>query len=476
MGSERVLSHFHKLLTIPHPSYHEEKIADYLAQFGQQRGLTVLRDPYHNVILKKTGSPGAPSVVLQAHSDMVWVSDQDVPEGAELPRGVHVEDGKMRTSGTSLGADDGIGVALMLAILEEDDPQLPSIEAVFTANEEETMEGAMMLQPSYLRGKYLINLDSEEEGVLTIGAAGGISCVCTLPIRKRPASFSHGILLQISGGKGGHSGLEIQEKRENAIKLLVRILRSLPQADWELVKLEGGSRSNAIPTQGSAWLNTSHPQEIQQAVAEFVARHCHEWNDEEPELTIQALVTAAGETAYESEDAERVFLLLENLPHGVSSQTSEFVCSSVNLALLWETENEISAELSLRSSFASWYHDEAKRIARLTHFLEGSTMEKDEYAAWQYQKDSHLLQVMQDAYRQLFGTEAACENVHAGVECGIIMEQCPSIQEAISIGPTILGAHTTQEELDVASVDKVYRLLVETLRKLNSFQEELCDE
>ena len=146
------------------------------------------------------------------------------------------------------------------------------------------------------------------------------------------------------------------------------------------------------------------------------------------------------------------------------------------MALLWETGNEISAELSLRSSFASWYHDEAKRIARLTHFLEGSTIEKDEYAAWQYQKDSYLLQVMQDAYRQLFGTEAACENVHAGVECGIIMEQCPSIQEAISIGPTILGAHTTQEELDVESVDKVYRLLVETLRKLNSFQEELCDE
>lgn len=476
MGSEQVLSHFHKLLTIPHPSYHEEKIADYLAQFGQQRGLTVLRDPYHNVILKKAGSPGAPTVVLQAHSDMVWVSDQDVPEGAELPRGVHVEDGRMRTSGTSLGADDGIGVALMLAILEEDDPQLPSIEAVFTANEEETMEGAMMLQPSYLRGKYLINLDSEEEGVLTIGAAGGISCVCTLPIRKRPASFSHGILLQIRGGKGGHSGLEIQEKRENAIKLLARILRSLPQVDWELVKLEGGSRSNAIPTQGSAWLNTSHPQGVQQAVTEFVAQHCHEWNDEEPDLTIQALVTAAGETVYESEDAERVFLLLENLPHGVSSQTSEFVCSSVNLALLRETENEISAELSLRSSFASWYHDEAKRIARLTRFLEGSTMEKDEYAAWQYQKDSHLLQVMQDAYRKLFGTEAACENVHAGVECGIIMEQCPSIREAISIGPTILGAHTTQEELDVDSVDKVYRLLVETLRKLNSFQEELCDE
>ena len=476
MGSETVLSHFQELLNIPHPSYHEEKIADYLAQFGQQRGLTVLRDPYHNVILKKAGRPGAPCVVLQAHSDMVWVSDQAVAPGEELPRGVHVEGGRMRATGTSLGADDGIGVAMMLAVLEEHDPQLPPIEAVFTANEEETMEGAMMLQPSYLNGQYLINLDSEEEGVLTIGAAGGISCVCTLPIRKRASSFPHGILLQISGGKGGHSGLEIQEKRENAIKLLIRLLRSLPQADWELVKLEGGSRSNAIPTQGSAWLNTSHPQQIQQAVAEFVAQHCHEWNDEEPELAIQALASPAGETAYESEDAERVFLLLENLPHGVSSQTSEFVCSSVNLALLWETENEISAELSLRSSFASWYHDEVKRIARLTHFLEGSTMEKDEYAAWQYQTDSHLLRVMQDAYRQLFGTEAACENVHAGVECGIIMEQCPSIREAISIGPTILGAHTTQEELDVESVDKVYRLLVETLRKLNSFREELCNE
>ena len=476
MGSEKVLSYFHELLTIPRPSYHEERIADYLAQFGQQRGLTVLRDPYHNVILKKAGRPGASSVVLQAHSDMVWASEQAVPKGTERPRGIHIEDGWMRASGTSLGADDGIGVAMILAILEENDSKLPPIEAVFTANEEETMEGAMMLQPSYLSGKYLINLDSEEEGVLTIGAAGGISCVCTLPIRKRPSSFPHGILLQISNGKGGHSGLEIQEKRENAIKLLVRILRSLPQADWELVRLEGGSRSNAIPTQSSAWINTGNPQQIQQAVSEFVSRHCHEWNDEEPDLTIQTLAIAAGEAAYESEDAERIFLLLENLPHGVSSQTPDFVCSSVNLALLRETENEISAELSLRSSFASWYHDEVKRIGRLTHFLEGSTIEKDEYAAWQYQKGSHLLQVMKKAYRQLFGTDAACENVHAGVECGIIMEQCPSIREAISIGPTVLGAHTTQEKLNVESVDKVYRLLVETLRKLNSYREELCDE
>ena len=477
MGSEQVLSYFHEILKIPRPSYREGAIADYLEQFGRQRGLSVIRDPCNNVIIKKAGSSRVRPVVLQAHSDMVWVSDCAVPEGEEFPRGVHVENGMLRAEGTSLGADDGIGAAMMLAVLEEEDPQFPPVEAVFTANEEETMEGAMTLRPSYLSGEYLINLDSEEEGVLTIGAAGGISCVCTLPMGKRPSSLSHGMRLQISGGRGGHSGLEIQEKRENAIQLLVRILRNLPQSGWELVKLEGGSRSNAIPAQASALLNTSQPESVQQAVAEFIARHCHEWKDEEPGLEIQAIPAAPSEAAYAPEDTERICLLLENLPHGVSRQTPEFVCSSVNLAMLWEGEHEISAELSLRSSFASWYHDEAKRIARLTRFLGGSVIEKDEYAAWQYQKDSHLLQVMRDAYRQLFGKEAACENVHAGVECGIIMERCPSIREAISIGPTIHGAHTTGEELDIASVDRVYRLLCETLRKLNSSsKEEPCDE
>lgn len=468
MENQRVLSYFDEILKIPRPSYHEAAIADYLERFGTQRWLSVMRDSCNNVILKKVGNIQRPAVVLQSHSDMVWVTEQPVPPGNEIPNEVYIEDGIMRTKGTTLGADDGIGIAMILAILDEDDPDFPPIEAVFTANEEETMEGAMALQPSCLEGTCLINLDSEEEGVLTIGAAGGISSECIFPIHKRSSAFQHAVRIQVTGGKGGHSGLEIREKRENAIQLLVRVLRSLPQTGWELAKIEGGERSNAIPIDAAACINTDRPQDIRQAVAAFTAQRCSEWRNDEPELNIRVEAVSSAEQVYEAENAECICLLLENLPHGPRSQTKEFVCSSVNLALLWETEEELHVELSLRSSFASWYHDEVERIAHFTRFLGGSTIAKDEYAAWQYQVDSHLLSATQETYRQLFGKEALCENVHAGVECGIIMEQCPSIREAISFGPTIRNAHTIREELDVDSVGTVYCLLRETLHRLNS--------
>lgn len=219
--------------------------------------------------------------------------------------------------------------------------------------------------------------------------------------------------------------------------------------------------------------NIRSPAVIQQAVAAFTAQRYSEWRDDEPELTIRAETVSAAEQAYEAESSEHICLLLENLPHGPRSQTKEFVCSSVNLALLWETDGELHVELSLRSSFASWYHDEVERIARFARFLGGHAIKKDEYAAWQYQVDSRLLSTTQETYRQLFGKEAICENIHAGVECGIIMEQCSSIREAISFGPTIRSAHTIREELDIDSVGKVYRLLRETLHRLNSLQEEM---
>ena len=308
MENQRILSYFDEILKIPRPSYHEAAIADYLERFGTQRGLSVMRDSCNNVILKKDGNLRSPTVVLQAHSDMVWAAEQPAPPGNEIPNKVYIEDGIMRAKGTTLGADDGIGVAMILAILDEDDPDLPPIEAVFTANEEETMEGAMALRPSCLDGTYLINLDSEIEGVLTIGAAGGISSECVLPICKSPSPVQHTVQSQVTGGKGGHSGLEIREKRENAIHLLVRVLRSLPRTGWELAGIRGGERSNAIPVGAVAHLNTDCPQDIRQAVANFTTQHHSEWRDDEPELTIRAEIASRMEQVYEAESAEQIFL------------------------------------------------------------------------------------------------------------------------------------------------------------------------
>ena len=472
MTCENVLKYFYEISKIPRPSYFEKDIADYLCKKGHEFGLEVFRDNENNVILKKNVlEKPTGGLILQAHTDMVWMTDFEDDLEIKIPQDISIENGIMTANKTTLGADNGIGIALILALLEDNLDNEIVLECLFTSNEEETMGGALALKEEHLYGQYLINLDSEQEGVITIGAAGGITSVCTLPIKKKTANFHHGVSMKITGGKGGHSGLEIHKKRENAIKLLVRLLNYLQTTDFELTKIEGGNRSNAIPSQAIAYINTDKPQEIREAVKSFIANCQNEWQDEEDTLECYVENTLPSDEAYYEQDKQRVLLLLENLPHGVKSQTEKFVCSSVNLATLQETEQGVRVELTLRSSYSSWYYDEVKRIARLVEFFGGITEQKDEYAAWQYQKDSYLLYVTKNIYKELFNKEVLHENVHAGVECGIIMKQCPSIKEAISLGPTLRNVHTTKEELDVTSVSNVYKLLREVIIKLNSSTE-----
>lgn len=466
MNTERVLTYFSELSCIPRLSGEEGQIADYLEARGRKMNLEVHRDAANNVILKKKGSrDNGPCVVLQSHSDMVFETTDDEWKGERVPKGIHIDNGKMKACGTTLGADNGIGMALMLALLEEEEAGFPKIEALFSANEEETMGGAYALKEDDLIGSCLINLDSEEEGVFTIGAAGGISVACTVPAKRRKTHFLNGLSIRVTGGLGGHSGLEIHRKRENAIQLLVRILQSLPKEDFELSFLQGGTRSNAIPECAEAKINTEQVNELQQKVKDFYEFCRCEWSDEEINLTIEAEVIPANERVYE--EPERLLVFLESLPHGVYSRTHETIFSSINLALLKEVEDEIFVELTLRSSYKSWYRDEAKRIGRLATSFGGHSEERDEYPAWMCQKNSELLNCFQKSYRELFRRDAISENIHAGVECGIIMENCPSIADAISIGPTIHGAHTVNEELDIESVYRVYLLLKNVLRKLN---------
>lgn len=500
MGVESVFRYFKEVSGIPRVSYEEERIADYLVRQGERMGLAVFRDGKNNVILKKAGTgagAGAVPVVLQAHSDMVWVSDG--PEGCDgsercdgvdrcdeadrsdgsmrmgkIPHRIHVEDGMMRADKTTLGADDGIGIALILALLEED-KEYPPLEAVFTANEEETMEGAMALTADMLSGRYLINLDSEAEGVCTIGAAGGISARITLPVERREIPGSargQAVKVELSGGLGGHSGLEIGERREHAIKLLVRLLRSLDPQSFELQSLEGGTRSNAIPDRAAAVLHVGDRRNVEEAVNHFLETREAEWRDKEPRLKIEVAEAEYRPAVYGEECREQLFLLLEHLPHGVADRTEEFVISSVNLALVWEEEDCCKVELSLRSSFESWYGDEVRRIGRLAKLAGAQAEIRDEYPAWTYESGAALTRVCSEAYRELFGSSMVLENVHAGVECGIIMKNCPSIREAVSLGPTILNAHTTKEALEVQSVEKVYHLLDEVLTRIRMMDTE----
>lgn len=472
---ERVLDCFREIAEIPRPSYEEERIADYLESRGKRLGLGVFRDGHNNVILRQgKREAGCPSVILQAHTDMVWETENPQAEREKVPHGIHEEDGYMRASGTTLGADNGIGMALILALLNKGG-DYPPLEAVFTSNEEETMEGAEALNGEVLSGEWMINLDSEKEGVFTIGAAGGISVLLEFPVTEEKAGKKEFVTVAVRGGKGGHSGLEIGKKRENAIGLLIRFLRSLDESSWELSALEGGSRSNAIPSEASAVILVEDTILLEKQAALFMEQRLNEWSGEEEELTlnIEKNQDVKERVRYAPSCRERLLLLMENLPHGVKSRTEEFICSSVNLASVRENGGQkrvLTIELSLRSSYESWYKDEAERICRLGKRFGAGSVIKDEYPAWTYKKESKLTGILCEAYRESFGCEPVLENVHAGVECGIIMKNCPSVKEAISIGPTIVGAHTVKEAVEMASVGKIFRLLDAVLTKIKQME------
>ena len=473
MSAERVFYYFNEISKISRVSFEEKKIADYLVEQGKRMGLEVIRDKENNVIIKKIANrTDSPVVVLQAHTDMVWESINSEETLERIPYHTYVKDGKICTNGTTLGADDGIGVALMLTLLENNTKEYPALEAIFTANEEETMSGAIAIRKEDVTGEYMINLDSEKEGVFTIGSAGGISSFCKLPVQSKTSIKDKTVKIMVTGCIGGHSGLEINRKHENAIILLVRFLRTLSKNSFELKSLEGGSRSNAIPEWATAVVNTDDLELLEKEIIDFIRICQNEWCNEEKELSISIKQTEYSCVVYEDQFSERLLLLLENLPHGVYSRTEDFVCSSVNLAIVREIEKYITIELTLRSFYESWYRDEVQKIARLIGHFGGESEHKDEYPAWMYKKDSELTKIFLDAYDELYGEKAECENVHAGLECGIIMRNCPSVKDAISIGPTILNAHTVFESLDIESVNKVYALLDKVLQNINSKKEQ----
>lgn len=473
MSTERVFYYFNEISKISRVSFEEKKIADYLVEQGKRMGLEVIRDKENNVIIKKISNRiDSPVVILQAHTDMVWKSENSEETQEKIPYHIHVKDGRICTNGTTLGADDGIGVALMLTLLENNTKEYPSLEAIFTANEEETMSGAIAIRKEDVTGEYMINLDSEKEGVFTIGSAGGISSFCKLPVQSKASIKKKTVKIMVMGCIGGHSGLEINRKHENSIKLLVRFLRKLSKNSFELKSLEGGSRSNAIPEWATAVVNTDDIEILEKEIMDFIKNCQNEWCNEEKELSISIKPTEYSCVVYDDQFREKLLLLLENLPHGVYSRTEDFVCSSANLAIVREIEKYITIELTLRSSYESWHKDEVQKIERLMEHFGGESERKDVYPAWMYKKDSELTKIFLDTYDELYCEKAECENVHAGLECGIIMRNCPSVRDSISIGPTILNAHTVSESLDIESVNKVYVLLDKVLKNINAKKEQ----
>lgn len=462
---KNVFGFFEDICKIPHGSGNTELISKYCVEFAQKHGLFFHKDSMNNVIIRKPASQGYeahPTVILQAHLDMVC---------EKLPRcGMNFETDALRlaTDGdyifaenTTLGGDDGIGVAMILAILADKHAVHPELEAVFTVDEETGMYGAQALDASLLKGRMLINIDSEEMGVLTVGCAGGARADLTLPL-KRTQSSSPCFEITVSGLAGGHSGMEIDKGRLNANKVMGDFLRSV-YADVNIVSVEGGSKDNAIPRECRCIVCTD--ADIAHTAAEFAQKNRVPGD---PGLTVSVKPVGGFKTCCDSDTTEKIIELICELPFGVikmSDDISGLVQTSVNFGILKSGEDSLCASFSVRSSVESEKEQQLAVLCKIITKYGGSFKSRGNYPAWEYRKNSRLRDIMASAYSDMFGISPKIEAIHAGLECGLFAEKIADF-DAVSIGPDMYDVHTARERLSISSTGKVYDYLRQVLMLL----------
>ena len=467
-------TYFDEILTIPRGSKEEGRIRAWVVGIADRLGLEHEVDDTGNVLVRKPASPGlegGPATVLQAHLDMVNEKNSDVDFDFSTDAIRPVLEGPYLTAdGTTLGSDNGIGVAAMLAVMEADDVEHGPLEFLFTIDEETGLTGAQGLDPSLLRGRRLINLDSEDEGTVTVGCAGGADTRVVLPLRSEAApTGTTARTVKLHGLQGGHSGVDIHLQRGNAVQLLARILRASGLAS-RLARLEGGDKHNAIPRE--AWATLVLPQGTDDEVAERLTARFDEVRAEfaGPEPGMQLLIDEAPSPAsvWSAETGARVLDLIVALPHGVVAMSNDIpglVETSTNLAAVKCGDAELQVLTSSRSSVESgmdWIRAKIEAVATLA----GATANhRHGYPGWKPDLDSELLGVVRRVHERVLGSEPRVEAIHAGLECGIIGEMVPGM-DMISFGPQIEFPHSPSERVEVASVGRFYRLLTETLKEL----------
>ena len=473
-GFEKVMENFRTITSIPRPSCDEKQVSDYLAGFGRSLGLDTFQDSALNVIIRKPGSKGyedAPAVILQGHMDMVYVSDEDTPE----IRGITAveEDGWIKAEGTSLGADNGIALAYIMTILQSDNILHPPIEALFTTSEETSMQGALNLDPSKLTGKTLINLDSEVEGELVAGCAGGVISTASIPLRIETANPGDmALVIRMQNLKGGHSGIDIGKQRGNAIKLLGRVLRGISHhTGYGLVSIDGGAKSNVIPYSAKAVITIAPEclEKLGEALQHWQDILRNEYSISDPDLTIicsPCNYSPAYRMSRETQDRIlRGIIMMPHGVHGMSLETPGLVQSSCNLGIATTTETKVVLTSLIRSSIGSVKTYLAETILCIVESLEGSARLSDDYPEWEFAEGSPIREVCKMVYKDMFGKEPEVSIIHAGPECGVLGRKLPGV-DMISYGPDIIGAHTTKERMSLASARRVWEYTLAVLENL----------
>lgn len=479
---QKVFQFFEEICNIPHGSGHTKEISDYCVEFARKRGLRYRQDEKNNIVILKKGSVGYEKeepVILQGHIDMVCEKEADCTldlekDGLQLA----VEGDLVYAKGTTLGGDDGIAVAMALAILDDDTAKHPPLEVVFTVDEEIGMLGASAMDCSILKGRRMLNIDSEEEGHFLLGCAGGATVTCTIPVKRRRWRGQTAIV-RISGVTGGHSGSEIQKEGANANVLLGRILYRLNQkTEIALIRVDGGSKDNAIPRSSEAVLMLVPGEEevFLSVLEEMQEELAKEYHKTDPDLLIEGWTQIAETEAKNAgkwlplakESTNAVITALKCLPFGIqrmSPEIEDLVQTSLNPGILMTGEEETAISYSVRSSVDLEKKELIERLACLTESLGGSIRLEGGYPAWERKEDSTLQRLMEEVYREMYGQEPVLEILHVGVECGLFAGKMPGL-DCIAYGPDVYDIHTTKERLSIASTKRVYEYTLEVLSRL----------
>ena len=465
-GAERVFHFFEEISKIPHTSENTKPIADYLVSFAKERSLEYYRDGADNVIIKKKATPGyenKPTVIFQGHTDMVEDKTEDAgidmqKEGLKLYR-----DGDfIRAKGTTLGGDDGVAIAYSLAVLDSSAIEHPAFEALFTSDEEIGLLGATALDTSHLSGKLMINIDSDVEGIFTVGCAGGLRTDMAMTVKSEPCSETL-YKLSVFGLLGGHSGTEIDKGRLNAIKILIEILNECDSP--RIFSLGGGNADNAIPRNAECVFAAQNISYMEESV---LPNFLKKYKEIESGISITLEKSELSGALITKEDTKRIIAAALEIPSGVYGMSKEIeglVETSSNLGIIKSSADEAVISTSLRSSKNSEKEALKQKIREIAKKHSATLSERGEYPAWEYKPKSYLSDVMKRIYERLYNKSPEIITIHAGLECGIFSEKIEGL-ECVSIGPDNFDIHTTEEHLSISSTARVFDYLKEVLKEI----------
>lgn len=472
---ERVFYYFEELTKIPRCSNEEQKVSDYLKSVGENLGLEVIQDEALNIVIKKPGTKGyenKPIVVLQGHMDMVCEKGDDVDHDFSIdPINITVEEDLVIAKDTTLGGDNGIAVAMGLALLESTDIPHPPLELLVTTNEETGLTGADKLDPKYIDGRILINIDSEEEGTILVSCAGGERNIVSIPYSLEEINDKTTFTLRISGLLGGHSGMEIDKGRGNSNRILGRVLNRLnEELDYALSYVDGGSKSNAIPRLSIAkiLLNKEDIDKAKSVVEDMEKLIKFELSSSDNNLSITLEETDNTNKTFSKDVKNKIITALMLIPTGVQSMSQDIkglVESSNNLGVLKTLDDMVTIECAIRSSVGSLKKNIAYQIRLVAEALDCNWESTSAYPAWEYDKDSYIREVFKKSYRELYNKELKVEAIHAGLECGLFKEKFGEI-DMVSFGPNLYGVHAPGEKLSISSTERTYSLLLKVLENI----------